>query len=248
MKILIVDDEPLARRGIRVCLRKIPNAEVVGEASSGSEALERIEDLRPDLVFLDVQMPDMTGLEVAATLNPTTAPLIIFLTAYNEFALRAFAVHAVDYILKPIHDARFMEAVDIARQRLRDRQAGALMSNIHALLEAQRTEQGRAPYAEKIIAKSGNRTLYISVDDIDWIEAAGDYAALHVGQRTHLIRETLEGLERQFDPSQFVRIHRSTIVARKHIRQLRLLPSRDASVILQDGTELRASRRYRPRI
>jgi len=248
MKVLIVDDEPLARRGVRVCLRKMSDLEVIGEASSGCEALRKIEELKPDLVFLDVQMPGMSGLEVADSLDAATSPLIIFLTAYDEFALRAFSVHAVDYILKPIHDARFIEAVEIARQRCSEKQAGAMMSNIRLLLGARSIEQGVGRYPEKIAAKTGNRTFYVSIDEVDWVEAAGDYVALHAGSRTHLIRETMEGLERQLDPLKFVRIHRSTIVARKQIRQLRSLPTRDASIILMDGTELRASRRYRIKI
>jgi two-component system, LytTR family, response regulator len=248
LKILIVDDEPLARRGVRVCLRKVQDAEVIGECSSGQEALQQIRELRPDLVFLDIHMPGMTGLDVAYQLDEPVVPLIIFLTAYDEFALKAFAVHAVDYILKPIHDGRFMEALKRARRRIHDRQAGEMMANIRRLFHDREQSPARGVYIDKIAAKTGNRTFYVPVDDIEWVEASGDYISLHVGSRTHLIRETLDGLERQIDPAKFVRIHRSTIVARRQIKQLRSLPTRDASVLLFNGTELRASRRYRARI
>lgn len=248
MKVLIVDDEPLARRGVRVCLQKATDAEVVGECASGQEALRDIARLRPDLVFLDIQMPGMSGLEVARQLDASIAPLIIFLTAYDEFALNAFAVHAIDYVLKPIHDGRFAEVLQAARQRFQDKQARTMMAGIKRLLGDKVDSATTLGYIDRIAAKTGNKTVYIPVDQIDWIEAAGDYVALHVGSRTHLVRETLDRLERQMNPFHFLRIHRSTIVARKQIRQLRTLPSRDASVVLVDGTELRASRRYRARI
>jgi two-component system, LytTR family, response regulator len=248
LKILIVDDEPLARRGVRVCLRKVPDADVIGECSSGQEALQQIRELRPDLVFLDIQMPGMTGLDVAAQLDDSVIPLIVFVTAYDEFALKAFAVHAVDYVLKPIHDGRFMEVLNVVRQRIHDKRAGEMMTNIRRLLGDREQAPGKPAYIDKIVVKTGNRSLYLPVSDIEWVEASGDYISIHVGPRTHLIRETMDGLERQMDPAQFVRIHRSTIVARRHIQQLRSLPTRDASVLLVDGTVLRASRRYRSRI
>ena len=248
MKVLIVDDEPLARRGVRVCLNKAPEIEIVGECSSGQEALRCIPELRPDLVFLDIQMPGMTGFDVATRIDAEAAPLIIFLTAYDEFALRAFSIHAVDYILKPIHDARFAEALQIARQRLLDRQARSLMGNIQLMLKEQPRSAEQQGYLDRIQVKTGSKSLFIPIEAVEWIEAAGDYVALHVGKSTHLIRETLDGFERQIDPAKFVRIHRSTIIARKQIKQLRSLPSRDAAVLLEDGTELRASRRYRARI
>jgi two-component system LytT family response regulator len=248
MRVLIVDDEPLARRGVRVCLAAAKDVEIVGECASGSEALRHIAELRPDLVFLDVQMPGMKGFDVVARIGPEVNPLIIFLTAYDEFALQAFSVHALDYVLKPIHDARFAEALQLARQRLADRQAGTLLKDIQHLLNAPGRLTNPASYLAKIAVKTGRRTVFVSTDTIEWIEASGDYVTLHVGKQIYLIRETLEGLEQSLNPADFVRIHRSTIISRRHLRQLRSLTNRDASALLLDGTELRVSRRYRDRL
>jgi two-component system, LytTR family, response regulator len=215
MRVLIVDDEPLARRGVRVCLAAAQDVEIVGECASGSEALRYITELRPDLVFLDVQMPGMKGFDVVARIGPEVNPLIIFLTAYDEFALQAFSVHALDYVLKPIHDARFAEALQLARQRLADRQAGTLLKDIQHLLNAPGQLTNPASYLAKIAVKTGRRTVFVSTDTIEWIEASGDYVTLHVGKQIYLMRETLEGLEQSLNPADFVRIHRSTIISRR---------------------------------
>ena len=249
MKVLIVDDEPLARRGVRVCLNGAQDVEIIGDCSSGSEATHSIQELHPDLVFLDIQMPDMNGFEVVARIDPTQHPLIIFLTAYDKFALQAFSVRAVDYILKPIHDARFAEALDHARQRFADKQASSLLQNIKLPLGGSNPVPIHLPeYPQKIAVKNGSRTLFVPVEVIEWIEAAGDYVALHVNKTTHLIRDTLDGLSQRLDPAVFVRIHRSIIVSRKHIDQLRTLRNSDASLRLLNGTELRVSRRFRFRL
>ena len=249
MRVLIVDDEPLARRGVRVCLAAAQDVEIIGDCSSGTQAIRCIRKLRPDLVFLDVQMPDMNGFEVIARIDPTLHPLIIFLTAYDEFALQAFSVHALDYVLKPIHDRRFAAALDLARQRFADRQASTLLQNIKHLVGSPSLPHPHLPdYPQKIAVKSGNRTIFVPVEAVEWIEAAGDYVALHVSRSTHLIRETLDGLGQLLDPTVFVRIHRSTIVSRRHIDQLRSLRNSDASLRLVNGTELRVSRRYRFRL
>jgi two-component system LytT family response regulator len=249
MKVLIVDDEPLARRGVRVCLNGAQDVEIIGDCSSGSDATHCIQELHPDLVFLDIQMPDMNGFEVVARIDPALHPLIIFLTAYDKFALQAFSVHAVDYVLKPIHDARFAEALDHARQRFADKQASSLLENIKLPLSGPAPVQVHLPeYPEKIAVKNGSRTIFVPVQAVEWIEAAGDYVALHVNKTTHLIRETLDGLSQRLDPAVFVRIHRSIIVSRKHIDQLRTLRNSDASLRLLNGTELRVSRRFRFRL
>jgi two-component system LytT family response regulator len=174
--------------------------------------------------------------------------LILFLTAYDEFALQAFSVHALDYVLKPIHDARFAEALQLARQRLAERQAGALLKDIQHMLSAPGKLTNPANYLAKLAVKTGRRTVFVSTDTIEWIEASGDYVTLHVGKQVYLIRDTLEGLEKSLNPKDFVRIHRSTIISRRHLRQLRSLTNRDASALLLDGTELRVSRRYRDRL
>jgi two-component system LytT family response regulator len=249
MRVLIVDDEPLARRGVRVCLSAAQDVEIIGECSSGQQAIHCIQELHPDLVFLDVQMPDMNGFEVVARIDSALHPLIIFLTAYDEFALQAFSVHALDYVLKPIHDGRFAEALDLARQRFAEQQASTLLQNIKHRLSSPTADHVHLPeYLEKIAVKNGSRTIFVPVEAVEWIEAAGDYVALHAGKSTHLIRETLDGLGQRLDPAVFARIHRSIIVSRKHIDQLRSLRNSDASLRLLNGTELRVSRRYRFRL
>jgi len=248
MRILIVDDEPLARRGVRVCLKKAQDAEIIGECASGEEALPLIEKLQPDLVFLDIQMPGMSGFDVATQIKAEQCPLIIFLTAYDAYALQAFSIHALDYLLKPIHDQRFSEALELAQQRLRDKQARELMQNIRSLVGGQTEHSPQSGHICRIPVKTGTKTIFVDVASIEWIEAAGDYVALHVGSSTHLVRGTLDRMEQQLSPSTFVRIHRSTIVARDQIQHLRTLPTRDATIVLRNGTELRASRRFRARI
>lgn len=249
MRVLIVDDEPLARRGVRVCLSAAPDMEIIGDCSSGTQTIRCIQELHPDLVFLDVQMPDMNGFEVVAQIDPALSPLIIFLTAHDEFSLQAFAVRALDYVLKPIHDGRFAAALDHARQRFADKQASALLQNIkHLVGNPSQPAMDLSDYLQKIAVKSGTRSIVVPVDAIEWIEAAGDYVALHVNKSTHLIRETLDGLGQRLDPTVFVRIHRSIIVSRKHIQQLRSLRNSDASLRLLNGTQLRVSRRYRFRL
>lgn len=249
MRVLIVDDEPLARRGVRVCLSAAQDVEIIGDCSSGPQAIRCIQELHPDLVFLDVQMPDMNGFEVVTRIDPALHPLIIFLTAYDEFALQAFSVHAIDYLLKPIHDIRFAEALDLARQRLAEQQASTLLQNIKHQLSSPTPAQIRLPdYLAQIAIKNGSRTIFVSVETVEWIKAAGDYVELHTGKSTHLIRETLDGLGQRLDPAIFVRIHRSIIVSRKHIDQLRSFRNSDASLRLLSGTELRVSRRYRFRL
>jgi two-component system, LytTR family, response regulator len=245
MKVLIVDDEPLARRGVRVCLRTARDMTVIGEAASGAEAVDKIAALSPDLVFLDVQMPGMDGFEMLAQLDPDAIPLVVFLTAHDDYALRAFAVHALDYVMKPIDDARFAAALETARRRWHDRQAGEQLAHIRDLLATRSTaEQPR----EHFVVRTGNRTHLLDHADIDWIEAAGDYATLHAGKRSFMIRTTMDALEQALDPAAFARIHRSTIVALNRLSGFSLLPSRDALIQLKDGTELRASRRYRHRL
>ncbi|MGH9518574.1 MAG: LytR/AlgR family response regulator transcription factor [Terriglobales bacterium] len=229
MRVLIVDDEPLARRGVRVCLRHANDVEIVGECATGDEARRQIALCRPDLVFLDVAMPGMDGLQLATGLDREAGPLVIFLTAHDQHALRAFSVHALDYLVKPIHDDRFQIALDAARRRLRERAAAA-------------------PGPPPLAVKTGSRTVWVRQADLDWAEASGDYVALHVGPATHLLRQTLDGLERQLDPTRFARIHRSTIVARASVRSCRALPGGDLEIELADGTRLRASRRFRHRL
>lgn len=242
MRIMIVDDEPLARRGVRVCLRRAADVTVVGEAASGEQALAMIEARRPDVVFLDVQMPGMDGFDMVSRMDGETRPFVVFLTAHDRHALRAFDVHAVDYVVKPIDDGRFDDALHAVRRRVAER---AL-----ALSMAMPMEHAQRPAApeRRLAVRSGGKTQWIDVDDIDWIEASGDYVTLHVGPRLHMIHESMEGIEQRLDPLRFARVHRSTIIALSRVQGLSLLPTRDALVTLRDGTALRVSRRFRHRI
>ncbi|MFC5743283.1 LytR/AlgR family response regulator transcription factor [Dyella tabacisoli] len=248
IKTIIVDDESLARRGVRVCLRHALDVQVVAEADSGWDAIEKITAFKPDLIFLDVQMPGMDGFEMLAKLPSDAMPLIIFLTAHDDYALQAFSVHAMDYVLKPIDDQRFDKALDSARTRLADRRAGEQLASIKGLLLAKDAEQKSQTRPDHFVTKSGTKTFMLEHSDVDWIEASGDYVTLHAGKRSYLIRETMDSLERQLDPARFIRIHRSTMIALNRLSGYNLLPSRDALVTLKDGTVVRASRRYRRRI
>lgn len=259
IRALIVDDEPLARRGVRVCLRGVQDVAVLGECASGSSAIEAITDLAPDLVFLDVQMPGLSGFDVLERVPHERWPLVIFLTAYEEYALRAFDAHALDYLLKPIDDDRFALALDRARQRLEDRAARAVLSRMNALLHERRlaatmpapTAHVPVPtehYLQRFAVKTGSRTILIPAEEVSFLEAEGDYVCLHAGGRKHLIRAALGDLEQQLDPTKFVRVHRSTIVAASRVREIHTLSSRDYLLRLTDGVELRMSRNYRERL
>ena len=240
MRVLVVDDEPLARRGITTRLSAYADVQVIGEAGDGEAALSVIVGETPDLVFMDVQMPGMSGLETLGLLSPRERPLTIFLTAYDRFALRAFEVHALDYLLKPIDDERFAEALDRAREALTARRERNPTSGLQALLATQRD----TAYASRFAVRIGHRVSFVDATDIDWIEAMGDYAGLHVGGKVHLLRERLHQLARRLDPAQFMRIHRSTIVRVDRIVEMEALSNRDSLLRLRDGTPLRASRTY----
>ncbi|MFC5436639.1 LytR/AlgR family response regulator transcription factor [Rhodanobacter umsongensis] len=241
VRVLVVDDEPLARRGVIKRLAAHNDMQVVGEAGDGKAALSAILDTTPDLVFMDVQMPGMGGLEALGTLSPRERPMTIFLTAYDQFALRAFEVQALDYLLKPIDDERFAEALDRSRETLATRRGRSTASGLQMLLAAQR---GTPDYASRFAVRIGNRVAFIDAADIDWIEAMGDYAGLHVGSKVYLLRERLHQLSRRLDPTQFMRIHRSTIVRVNRIAEMEALSNRDSLLRLHDGTPLRASRTY----
>jgi two-component system LytT family response regulator len=245
IRVLIVDDEPLARRGVRVCLRRAADVSVVGEAASSVDGLKMIEAFHPDIVFLDVQMPGMDGFEMVSRLNGDEPPFIIFLTAHEAYALKAFGVHAADYLMKPIDDGRFDDAMHAVRQRVLERHARRKLAFSQG---TKHTDQGLSLRETRFEVKSGGRTQWVDVNEIDWIQASGDYITLHVGSRVHMIHESMDGIERRLDPQQFARIHRSTIVALNRIQGLGLLPTRDALVTLRGGTELRVSRRFRHRI
>jgi two-component system LytT family response regulator len=242
---LLVDDEALVRRGIRGFLAGEPDLVVIGECGNGLEAVDVIRAERPDLVFLDVQMPELDGLGVIDALDEEERPpALVFVTAYDAYALRAFEVHAVDYLLKPFDERRFRTALGRARQRLASTGTGPPPADPR--LESLLRELRPAPaYADRLLVRTGNRLVPVAVADIDWFEAADNYVRLHVGRERYALRETIRSLEARLDPRRFARVHRSTIVNLDRVREVRPLPSGDCSLILTGGTELMLSRSWR---
>lgn len=245
IKALIVDDEPIARDRVRRMLREESDVEIVGECGNGKEAVTFINQNKPDLVFLDIQIPEVTGFEVLQTINPAKAPAIIFVTAYDQYAIQAFDVHAIDYLLKPFNRERFKRAVERVREQIEKTTTGKIDERLAALL-ADLTSSKK--YLERLVVKSVGRVFFLRTEEVDWIEAAGNYAKLHVGREGHLIRETMNGLESKLNPDKFLRIHRSTLVNIDRIKELNPLFSGDYSVMLKNGTELTLSRNYRDRL
>jgi two-component system LytT family response regulator len=249
IRTLVVDDEPVARARVLSLLRNETDIEVVGECSTGPQAVSVIEATSPDLVFLDVQMPQMDGFALARTLGQDM-PAVVFVTAYDEYALQAFEIHALDYLLKPFSAERFKSALTHARQHIAKRQAAADRQLPTRLPEIQRLEPGRERTGENIrrdrlVIKSSGRIYFIRIQDIDWCEASGNYVRLHIGEQTHLVRGTMSHLESQLDPAQFVRIHRSAIVNVERIQELRSSFNGEYLITLNDKTRLTLSRGYR---
>lgn len=242
LRVLIVDDEPLAREGLRMHLAQEPDVTVIGESADGVEAVDAITQLDPDLVFLDIQMPGVDGFGVIERVGIERMPAVVFVTAYDEFALQAFEAHALDYLLKPFDEERFRRALERARTQLRGRARRNLEERLLRLIDARTT---RSEYIERLVVRSSGRILILRVDDIDWIEAAANYVRLHVGGKSYLMRETMSGIERKLDPARFVRVHRSTIVRIDRIRELEPLFQGDYLIVLQDGSRLTSSRGYR---
>jgi two-component system, LytTR family, response regulator len=252
IRALIVDDEPLARRKIRRLLRAAPDVVVAGECGTGPDAVAAIRALAPDLVFLDVQMPGLDGFGVLDALPPGRAPAVVFTTAYDEYAVRAFEVRALDYLVKPFARARFEEALRRARAALHDRPAGAAGADprVAALLEELRAElRAERARPERLVAREDGRIRLVPLADVAWIEAAGNHARVHTaGGGTHLLRESMAALEARLDPRRFVRVHRSAIVSVAHVRELQPWFRGDLVVLLRDGTRLTLSRTHRERL
>lgn len=240
LRTLIVDDEPLARERVRMMLAPHADLSIVGECGDGHQAITAIREHRPDLVFLDVQMPGVDGFGVLRELQGETLPYVVFVTAYDQYALKAFEVHALDYVLKPFNAERFDQALDRARATLQRQDGGTLdRDRLRDLVSSLAAEQRER---QRLVVKSSGRVFFVKVDDIDWIEAEGNYVRLHMGAQSHLLRETMKGMEQVLDPSVFFRIHRSTIVNADRIRELQPLFHGEYAVILRDGTRLVASR------
>ena len=241
--VLIVDDEPLARRGVALRLRPHHDLDVIGECSNGQEAQDAIRQHKPDLVFLDIQMPLLNGIEVLRTFPPDETPYTIFLTAFDEYVMQAFEVHAIAYLLKPIDSSRFEAALQHARRVLGGAQAASYQERLRGLLKGNANIPVPAPLKEFAV-RTGKQVTFVPIDDIDWIEAQGDYAQLHVGKREYLLRESLTVLESRLDGGSFLRIHRSAIVRIQRIVRVESRPNRDCMITLATGSILRVSRTY----
>jgi two-component system LytT family response regulator len=256
LRAIIADDEPAARRGVRLLLERDRGVDIVGEAAGGLEAVELIRREKPDLVFLDVQMPGCDGFEVLAKVAPEVVRAVVFVTAYDEHALRAFEVNAIDYLLKPYEDERFEAALQRAKDEVWRHQSDTMSARLTQLLEYLRLtgDPAAAPAAkqdpalDRILVKSSGEIFFLKADEIDWIEAEGDYMKFHVAGRTHLMRETMARLEARLDPKRFIRIHRSAIVNIDRLRKLSPSFAGEYAVILHDGTKLKLSRGYHERI
>jgi two-component system, LytTR family, response regulator len=252
IKTLIVDDEPLARRNLRLLLERDSQIEILGECRNGKEAVKSIETFHPDLIFLDIQMPEMDGFDVLDHVGAENVHAIIFVTAFDQYALKAFDVHALDYLLKPYDDFRFTQALQRAKSQIETREISKVSKRLLALLEERESQKvlspSSKPYLTRLMVKLASRVVLLKVDDIDWIEADGNYAKLHVGKKAHLLREKMHDLESQLDPQKFVRIHRSIIVNLERIKELHPHFNGDYVVVLEDGCQLKLSRSRREQL
>jgi two-component system LytT family response regulator len=245
IRALIADDESLARERIRTLLQDEPGIQIVGEARDGPDAIAQVGALRPDLLFLDVEMPDVDGFGVLQAIGAENMPLVIFTTAYDQYAIRAFEAAAVDYLLKPFNQERFHTAVERVRRQLDQGRQQDLSERLRALLEQ---VQARPRALDRLIVKSAGRVVFLKADEIDYVEAAANYVCLHVGKESHLLRETMNSFELKLDSEKFLRIHRSIIVNLEKIRALEPCNNGEYIVVLDNGKELSLSRSYRDRL
>lgn len=257
---IIVDDENLARRGLSLRLQAMPAVRIVAECSNGPEALQAIAEHEPELVFLDIQMPGMNGFEVISRLQTDTLPMIVFVTAYDDYAVDAFKVHAVDYILKPVDEQRLEEAVARAlghreqresvqaRQRLMELVMGMTGASAHSVAQMANGDEQPQSWPEKLTIKDGNDIHFIRVADIAWVDAAGDYMCVHTATKTHIMRTTMKQLEAMLDPERFLRVHRSTIVNATGIIGAQTLHNGEYLLNLEGGGKIKVSRGYRDRV
>jgi two-component system LytT family response regulator len=245
IRTMIVDDEELGRERIRMMLAEHPDIEVVAECGDGNEAVQTIERERPDLVFLDVQMPGMNGFEVLEALEGDPLPAVVFVTAHDDYALKAFDIHALDFLLKPFDQPRFEKTLERARMQVSQTRSSAIDSRILSLLE---DLKGDKRYPDRLIVKSGGRVFFLRAEEIDWVEAAGNYVRLHARNESHLLRESMKNMEAKLDPKTFVRIHRSAIVNVDRIKELEPWFHGEYIVIMRDGTRLTSSRVFSDRL
>jgi two-component system LytT family response regulator len=246
IRTLIVDDEELARDRIQTLLEMQPDVEIIGVCTDGLSALEAIEKQHPDLVFLDVQMPGLDGFEVVEQLDPANAPAIVFVTAHDGHAIRAFEIHALDFLLKPFDQTRFEKALDRARGKVKSSKGTSVIdSQLVSFLEELREER---KYPERLIVKSSGRVFFVRTEEIDWVEASGNYVKIHTKSEAHLLRESMKNMEAKLDPKIFVRIHRSAIVNIDRIKELEPWFHGEYIVIMRDGTRLTASRVFSDRL
>ena len=260
LKAIIVDDESLARRGLALRLQQIPMVDVIGECANGQQALEAIAEHSPDLVFLDIQMPGIDGFEVIRQLQTDNLPMVIFVTAFDQYAVEAFKVHAVDYVLKPIDDDRLHEAIDRAvahhgqeesersKQRLVDLMMGMTGASAASIEEMAQGESNSQTWQEKLVVKDGSDIHIIKVADIQWVDAAGDYMCIHAAGETHIMRTTMKQLEAMLNPSLFLRIHRSTIINSDSVSSAQTLGNGEYMLSLEGGAQLKVSRGYRDKV
>jgi two-component system, LytTR family, response regulator len=252
IRTLIVDDEPIARRNLRALLSEEPDIEITGECGSGQEAVRMVQVSPPDLIFLDVQMPRMNGFEVLHRLQGEPAAIVIFVTAFDQYALQAFEAQALDYLLKPFNDERFAAALRRAKAQIEQRRVCELSRTLVALLgdhQGAETDKPTEPkYQTEFLLKSFSRVFFLKAEEIDWIEAADYYARLHVGGKTHMLRQTMAELEMRLDPNLFLRIHRSTIVNLRRVKEVQVRQGGEYYAVLADGTPLKLSRNRREQL
>lgn len=245
LRAVVIDDEQLPRQRVSDLVRAHPKLELAGTADHGAAALDVIVELRPDLVFLDIQLPELDGFQVISALGDDVLPAVVFVTAYDEYAIRAFEVDAIDYLLKPVTAERFGDAVERVLNRIDRREAS--LENPIRMLASRAEEQRRAP-TTRFVARRGSKHYFVKVAEIDWIEAVGNYVRLQTGDKSHLIRETMKGLEGKLDPAGFVRIHRSAVVAVDRIQSIEAREQGEYVVTMRGGAKLVSSRGYSDRV
>jgi len=244
VRTLIVDDETLARERLRQLLQDEPEIELLGECADGTEAVEVIQRQSPDLIFLDIQMPELDGFGVLQAMTSTPAPVVVFVTAHDKFALRAFEVHAADYLLKPFDRERFKKALARALDRVKHREGAAQQAQAAVLAELKPPSRP----LERLAVKTSGKVIFVKLEDVDYIESAHNYVEVHVDKQSHLLRETLNSIEARLPAEKFVRISRSVIVHIERVKELQPLFYGEYAVTLHNGTRLTLSRRYRDRL